>query len=257
MVDIYKRYNFEYDENVYKKNLKEALLNKGYKKLSSFYNLLDECGSSSYETARSYYNLRRTVPLDVFRDICLKLDLNATEIMFPGSIKKFDFNIDKYDSPDGYGKIFLIFNEIFYIYNDEMHPDIVNEELKQNDPEKYYKELKKNIDKATLILAEYNYLLQKYCFSNICNNELRFFGNISTLYLKDRETNQLLDLKKFLEWKKELKKEDIIKSFYDKYTFVFQDVECKELLQMLKRCVSPSVFTEINNLMPKQDRIDE
>ena len=82
-IDIYHKYDFSYNENEYKNNLKEALASKGYNKLSKYVKLFNDLGVTSYETCKSYYSLRRVVPLDVLAKLCDLLELNANQIMFP------------------------------------------------------------------------------------------------------------------------------------------------------------------------------
>ena len=91
-IDVYKKYDYSYDEKQFLKAFKEAIVEKGYTSLALFYGLLQKFGCSSYETARSYYNLRRVVPLKLFSSICKELNLNATKLMYPNSIFEYDFS---------------------------------------------------------------------------------------------------------------------------------------------------------------------
>ena len=92
-IDVYYKYDFSYDKNLYMKTLKQKLYEKGIKTFRDFYWLLTKCenGSVSDDTAKSYFNLRRVVPIKLLNSICRVLNLNSSEIMFPNSIPKFEY----------------------------------------------------------------------------------------------------------------------------------------------------------------------
>ena len=242
MIDVYHRYDFRYDEKKYMKNLKNVIVNKGYKSLSLFHELLKSIGILSYETARSYYNLRRIVTIDVLVKICNKLEINANEIMFPDSIPQQNYSNVKNNLND-YTKTF---NTIFYIYNIEEHPEVSI----SND----YIELEEAINKLSLILSKYNYLLQKYYFADLCNDELNELGNFTVNFIVDRKTNNKVDWSEFILWKKQVKTNDFLQDFYDKYTFGFHDKICAMHLKNMKNHLPDLIYKNINELLPIQDR---
>ena len=90
-MDIYKKYDFSYDANTFMKNFRKTIEGKGYTTLGSFHSLLKDLGVNSYDTARSYYNLRRVVPLQLFASICKYLNLDATKLMCPNSIYEYNY----------------------------------------------------------------------------------------------------------------------------------------------------------------------
>ena len=115
-MDIYKKYDFSYDANTFMKNFRKTIEGKGYTTLGSFHSLLKDLGVNSYDTARSYYNLRRVLPIDLFKAICDELNLNATEIMFPNSTEVIQ---NKYLLD--FNDVFQTFVDIFVSYNDELN----------------------------------------------------------------------------------------------------------------------------------------
>lgn len=238
-VDIYYKYNFRYDKKLYMENLKKTLNEKGIKNLSDFRALLLKCGCESYETARSYYNLRRVLPLNILGSICKNLKLNSDEIMFPNSIFKYDFTKGIGANTDELNYTSSLLQNVF-IYNNTSSDYIYT---------------------LSLVLAKYNYLLQKHYYASLSNTELTELGNFSTNFLKEKKSNKVLDWHEFLNWEKELVTDDFISEFYDKYTLVCLNskdgeiVECKFLLQNKKDIVDNKIFNDLNNLLPPQDKI--
>lgn len=243
IVDVYKRYNFNYDEKLFMSNLKKALNEKGIKSLGTFHNLLIGIGVPGYEIARSYYNLRRTVPFDVFVRICEKLDLNATEIMFPGSI--LDPLCERFIASNhkDYNIAFMDFYIFYFMYSDSLKSEI-DETL-----------IKNSVEKISLILHKYNYLLQKFYYADVANTEIKDLRVFSVYFLSDRKTLKEFDWHEFKKWKEELKSDDFLKDFYEKYTLTMYDYTLKEIIEYLKNNISEEVFNNLNNLLPANDRI--
>lgn len=243
IVDVYKRYNFNYDEKLFMSNLKKALNEKGIKSLGAFHYLLTGIGVPGYEIARSYYNLRRTVPFDVFVRICEKLDLNATEIMFPGSI--LDPLCERFIASNhkDYNIAFIDFYTLYFMYSDSLKSEI-DETL-----------IKNSVEKLSLILHKYNYLLQKFYYADVANTEIKDLGVFSEYFLSDRKTLEKLDWHELKKWKEELKSDDFLKDFYEKYTLTIYDYTLKEIIEYFKNNISEEVFNNLNNLLPANDRI--
>ena len=243
MLEVYQRYNFNYDEKLFMSNLKKALNEKGIKSLGTFHNLLIGIGVPGYEIARSYYNLRRTVPFDVLVRICEKLDLNATEIMFPGSI--LDPLCERFIASNhkDYNIAFMDFYIFYFMYSDSLKSEI-DETL-----------IKNSVEKISLILHKYNYLLQKFYYADVANTEIKDLGVFLEYFLSDRKTGEKLDWHEFKKWKEELKCDDFLKDFYEKYTLTMYDYTLKEIIEYLKNNISEEVFNNLNNLLPANDRI--
>lgn len=243
MLEVYQRYNFNYDEKLFMSNLKKALNEKGIKSLGAFHNLLIGIGVPGYEIARSYYNLRRTVPFDVLVRICEKLDLNATEIMFPGSI--LDPLCERFIASNhkDYNITFMDFYNLYFMYSDSLKSEI-DETL-----------IKNSVEKLSLILHKYNYLLQKFYYADVANTEIKDLGVFSEYFLSDRKTLEKFDWHEFKKWKEELKSDNFLKDFYEKYTLTIYDYTLKEIIEYLKNNISEEVFNNLNNLLPANDRI--
>ncbi len=252
MIDVYKRYDFKYNEKLFMSNLKKALDEKGIKSLGTFHNLLIGIGVPGYEIARSYYNLRRTVPFDVFSRICEKLDLNATEIMFPGSIISIPYE-NNANNPKELNTTFNEFNTFYFMYSDSLKSD--DEFLDYEKCEIDESLVKESIEKLSFILHRYNYLLQKFCFADVANTEIKNLGVFSEYFLSDRQTGEKLDWYEFREWKNELKSDDFLKDFYEKYQLTIYDYTLKEIVEFFKNNISEEVFNNLNNLLPENDRI--
>lgn len=238
-IDIYYKYDFSYNKDLYMKTLMEKLHEKGIKTLKDFYLLLTKCGCVCYDTARSYFHAHRVVPLDLLCSICETLNLNSSEIMFPNSIPKFEYakGIGSND------------NELSFTSS------LLREVFAYNNVSSNY------IYTLSLVLAKYNYLLQKYCYASLPNIELKEFGNVSINFFINKETKKLLDWKEFVNWKNELNVDNVLNAFYDKYAIACfnpedgEMIECKILLQNKKDIMDNKMFNEINNLLPYQDRI--
>jgi len=258
-IDVYHKYNFEYNEKTFMENLKKVLNEKGYKTCKDFLELTGKLCNYGTEYLRSIYYLRRVIPFKLLVKLCQTIDLNVTEIMFPNSIQITPFKLHFGNYSQDCVNTFYVFNEIFYIYNDEAHPEVVDNEeqreLRINNPDIYYKGLKNCVDVLELILSRYNYLLQKYYFADLPGNELNDLGIFSCEHLINRVTKEKLDFKEFRMWKEQLKLDDFLKDFYNKYTFAHHDEECKVKLAQMKNHIPDDLFMRINNLLPEQDRI--
>ena len=238
-VDIYYRYDFSYNKNLYMETLKKVLYEKGINNLNDFRALLLKCGCESYETAKSYFNLRRVIPLNILGMICNYLNISSDEIMFPNSIPKFEYTKGIGATCEELDLISTLFQSVF-IFDSPTSPFI---------------------NTLSLVLSKYNYLLQKYYYGNLSNIELKEMGNFSINFLMDKKTNKLLNWKDFLIWKNELRTDDFLNDFYNKYMLVCLNPEdgemweCKVLLQNKKTKLNNKLFNDLNNLLPYQERI--
>lgn len=255
MVKVYRIYDFKYDEKKFMNNFKKTIVNKGYDTLSLFHILLKTVGIDSYETARSYYNKRRVIPLDILTKLSIKLDLNITEIMFPDSIPVNIYNKSIAKDYEAYNRTFNYFNTIFYLYNDALHPESIA--LTSNDLDKIYFKIEDATNQLSLIISKYNYLLQKYYFAGLNEEELKEISSFSTNLLVDRNTNEKLNWYDVICWKKDLTASDFLKEFYNKYTFSLHGKKCFELLELMKSNLPDSLYRLISNILPEFERFGE
>ena len=251
-MDIYKKYDFSYNADVFMKNLKKALIDKGYTTLGSFHELLKGFGVDSYDTARSYYNSRRVLPIDLFKSICDELNLNATEIMFPNSIEVVE-NKELFS----FGQIFDTFTDIFVTYNDTINPIDEENNLRDDSSSRPYKYYESGVNKLRLIISKYNYLLQQFYYADVSDDRLNYIGKISSNLLVERNTKEKLDWYEFKKWKNELITDNFIKDFYDKYTFALYGYNCNELLNIIRKQIPTKLFNDLNDIMPENDRVKD
>lgn len=253
MIDVYKKYDFIYDEKVFMENFKKEIINKGYNTLSKFHELLKSIGLHSYDTARSYYNLRRIIPLDVLAELCIKLDLDADKIMFPNSIIEIKYNKTLASGIEDFRVTFDAFNDTFYLNNEAIYPDVI-----KNSPlstEERYKHFKNAINRLTLIILKFNYMLQKYNFAGLSNDVLKDIKLFALNFIYDKETNTKLNWDEFVLWKNTLKTEDFLTSFYNKYTFILRDDKCINLFTLMLDYLPLEISEMINNLFPNNERV--
>lgn len=249
-INVYKKYDFTYNEQQFMKSFKETLIEKGYTSLSLYYGLLQKFGCSSYETARSYYNLRRVVPIELFSSICNYLKLNATKLMYPGSIFEYDFNRPLIFDTVSSRTTFSCFCSVF---DYEENIEIL---FKSMNKEEYSKHLKEDVSSVGVILAKYNYLLQKYYYAGLSNSERLDLELFSIHHIIKREDNSKFETKEFEIWKKELKTTNFIDEFYKKYTLCFNDRKCSDILRNNKKYLTKEVFSLINNLLYNIDQVE-
>ena len=250
-INIYKKYDYSYDEKQFMKSFKEALVEKGYTSLGLFYSLLKKFDKDfKYETAKSYYNLRRVVPLKLFAYICNYLDLNATKLMYPNSIFEYNFSRTLVSDADSGRTTYLHFISVFDCKE--------NIEYLINDigSERFNESTKNDIYFLSLILAKYNYLLQRYYYASLSNSELIDFRIFSEYHIVDRKNNAKFDFNEFEKWKKEIKTTNFLDVFYQKYTLSFEGRKCSEILKENKSCFTKEIFDLINNLFYKLDKVE-
>lgn len=248
-IDVYKKYDFSYNEKQFMKSFKEALAEKGYNSLTSFYGLVKKFDYYSYETIKSYYNLRRVVPLQLFASICKYLNLDATKLMCPNSI--YEYNYKQPIAADSVSRrnTFFCFNSVFY---DKESIELLMED---NGYEKFNDFTKKEVYTLSLILSKYNYLLQKYYYASLSNSELNDLVMFSFNHIMERKTNSSFDFKEFVKWKKELKTTDFLDEFYKKYILSYNGCICRELLKENKSYFTKELFDMINNLLYDLDKV--
>ena len=252
MINVYRVYDFQYNEKEFMKNFKKAIVDKGYHSLSLFFKLLKKIGINSYDTARSYYNMRRVIPFDVLTKLAIILDLDINKIMFPNSIPIDTYSNNIANNHESYETTFNLFNTIFYLYNDNYNSNIP---LNISNQESKYKEIEYAANQLSLIISKYNFLLQKFYFADLSNEELKDVSIFSTRFLVNRITNEKLNWDDIITWKNKSITSDVLKDFYEKYTFSLHNEKCFELFKLMKDNLPEYLFCLINNLLPTLDRL--
>ena len=252
MIDLYREYDFKNDEKRFMINFKNAMLDKGYNSLSLFHELLQTIGINSYDTARSYYNMRRIIPVDILIKLSVKLNLNITEIMFPDSIPVNVYTKNIANNYDAYSRTFNYFNTVFYLYNDAFHPDVTFKNL-----DRINSDIEHAANQLSLRISKFNYLLQKYYFADLNEEELSDISAFSINLLVNRETNEKLNWNDVIDLKKNLLTTDFLKEFYNKYTFSIHNKKCFELLELMKNNLPQNLYQLIKNILPELERVDE
>jgi hypothetical protein len=245
-INIYKTYNFDFDTDIYTKEFKKALDNSGVKKPAQFNQLIKDAGIKDYdyETVKSYFYGRRVPPLNIFIAVCKSLHLCADEIVFPQSIQKPLFNKDICDCE-------YLFRNIFYPYNKSEDDNIPTDYTEFFDAETY----ESNVDDLALILSRYNYLIQKYHYASVSNDELMQISFFTQRYIIDREKNDITDSENVMEWIRSSDDEEFFKAFYDKYTLGFYCMSCHSLLDVLGTAIQSKFIRYAQRLLPHQDML--
>ena len=251
MIDAYHKYNFEYNEKKFMSNFKKVIVSKGYNSLSLFHELIKPFGVTSYETARSYYNKRRIIPVDILIKIANKLNLDITELMFPDSIPLFEYKENLATTHEDYYNTFNLFNTVFYLNNPAINKEILPSDSVEK--EKIYLEMKCAAKQLAIVISKFNYLLQKYIFSGLNLDEFYDFSMFTINLIADRNTNIWLNNSDIIELKNNLNSIDVLDKFYEKYTFSFRELNCIKLLDMMKKDLPQDLFKLINNLLPEVD----
>ena len=255
MHDIYHIYDFKYDEKKFMNNFKNIIVEKGYITLSLFHELLKTVGIDSYDTARSYYNKRRVIPVDVLTKLSIKLDLNINKMMFPDSIPVDIYSKNIARNYEAYNRTFDYFNTVFYLYNYVVNPKI--KPLTSNDFDSIYSKIEYAANQLSLIISKYNYLLQKFYFSDLNEEEINDVASFSINLLVDRNTNKKLKWDDIIVLKNNLISSDFLNEFYKKYTFSIHDQKCFELLELMKNNLPVTLYRLINNILPECERCVE
>lgn len=244
-INIYKNYSFTFDTNEYIKNFKNALYNANINKPADFNKLLKNAGVKGYdyETVKSYFYGRRVPPIAVFIAVCKILHLSADAIAFPKSMQTPLYDKDICDCE-------YLFRNIFYPYNqaeDGGTPDNLTELFDAETYESY-------VDDLSLIISRYNYLIQKYHYVAVSNDELIQISYFIEKYIIDRNESIETDCNEVLTWIKNCHSEDFLKAFYDKYTLCFYTMKCHSLLDILSTAIDGKFIRYAEQLLPNQDK---
>ena len=244
-INIYRTYSFAFTAEQYVKNFKHALDHAGIKMPADFNHLLKNAGIKhyDYESVKSYFYGRRVPPLDVFFAVCKALRLNADDIAFPDSVQPPLSNKD-------ICKCENYFRNVFYPYNpseDGGTPENLTEFF---DAETY----ESDVDELTLILSRYNYLIQKYHYAAVSNDELMQICYFTERYIIDRSKDGVIDGEEVIKWIRNCDEEDFLEAFYDRFTLGFYTMNCRSLLKILSTAIDAKFIRYAELLLPPQDR---
>ena len=242
--NIYRAYSFKFDSAVFTENFKKALNNKGIDKPAEFNKKLKEAGIKQYdyETVKSYFYGRRVPPLDVFISVCKTLGLNADDIAFPGSVQNPKDDDDIRISWEVLGNIFCPYN-----------PPL-NGEAPKNLTEFFNEEsYEKNVDAFAKALAKYNYLMQKYHYASVSNDEVIQITYFTEKYIIERGKEESTSFEEVKKWIRDYEGEEFLDAFYDKYTLGYYAMSCHSLLEILSGAIDKKFIKYAEQLLPYQD----
>ncbi len=242
--DIYKTYRFDFDMNVYLREFKKALESSGITKPAMFQRMLNDAGVKKYdyETVKSYYYGRRVPPLNVFIAVCKSLNLSADKIAFPESIKDPEYNRELPACE-------YLFRNIFYPYNYSEENNAFVDLDEMFFPETY----ESNVDELALILSKYNYLIQKYHYASVSNDELDQIYAFTQIYIIERNKNTPTEAEDIMEWMRSHKDGEFLEEFYNRYTIGFYGMSCSSLLHTLSKAIDSKYIRYASQLLPIQD----
>ncbi len=243
-INIYRAYSFDFDTDTYFKNFKKALESSGISKPAQFNRLLKNAGIKCYdfETVKSYFYGRRVLPLNVFIAVCKSLRLCADNITFPNSIQTPLYSKDICDCEH-------LFRNIFYPYNppiDDGTPDNLTEFF---DAETY----EGDVDNLAAILSRYNYLIQKYHYAAVSNDELMQISRFTERHIINRSKGEKTDSEEIIKWIRSYSDKDFLNAFYDKYTIGYYGMSCHSLLEILSTAIQNRFIRYAKQLLPRQD----
>lgn len=247
-INIYKTYRFDFDTDTYLKEFKKSLADSNITKPAQFDQLLKKAGITEYdyETVKSYFYGRRIPPLNVFIAVCKSLNLSADKIAFSQSIQNPQYNGDLSCCED-------LFRNVFYPYNYSKKEDVFEDLDLLFSAETY----ESDVDEIALMLSKYNYLIQKYHFASVSNDEFEQIYIFTKKYIIDR--NRDIDTKpeQVMQWIRSCKVDEFLEEFYDKYTIGFYTMSCSSLLKTLSKAIQKEYIGYAAQLLPAQDMFRE
>lgn len=244
-MDIYRTYKFDFDENSYTKEFAHALHESGIKKPAQFNQLLKEAGIEDYdyETVKSYYYGRRAAPLKVLIAVCKKIELSADKIVIPQGIQEPAYNRDLCDCEGAYETVFYYYP---VLYEEEDFIKSYGEFSAES-----YKEC---VDELSFVLSKYNYLIQKFHYAQVSDDEYAQIYVFTERHIMEREETTEDDVEKILDWIRKCDNEDFINAFYDKYTLCYYKHSCISMLELLSKLIGSEAVNYAAALLPRQDR---
>lgn len=243
-IDIYKIYRFDFDQGIYLREFKKALDTSGIEKPAQFNQLLKDAGitDQDYETVKSYFYGRRVPPLNVFISICKCLHLCADKIAFPQSVQTPAYDKDISNCGGWFCRVFMPY--------DIPWPNETPENLtKYFQPETY----ERDVDEISLILSRYNYLIQKYHYAAVSNDELEQIYAFTGSHINERYKGKVDNPQEVIDWIRDCKDEEFLKAFYDRYTISYFGARCHSLLDELSTAIDDKFIKYAAQLLPEQD----
>ena len=182
MTDIYKRYNFKFYEAESIALFKEALKSKGLDKQGFIKLVLDEYPNKSKDTLGEYYDRRLCTDTEILDLLHNKLKLSLQDIYLPNSVYKYEgkrivFSNAFLDSPQS---IEILGNINLVLYN----CDNLTEKSTDEEKENYYFSLKELL----MCYSYFNYLIQKYIYSYLSNNEFKTLKTLGGMLIYGKKT---------------------------------------------------------------------
>ena len=215
---------------------------------ADFNNLLKKAGihNYDYETVKSYFYGRRVPPFEVFVAVCKSLHLNADNIAFPDSVpdSACDINIDIWNYED-------YFFNIFYPYSPPEEGEAPSDLTEFFVAESY----EDDVDNLAKILSRYNYLIQKYHYAGVSDDELMQIVYFTEKYIVDRSKDGISDVDEIMKWIRACDKEEFLDAFYNQYTLGFYSMKCYELLKVLSTAINEKFIRYAEKLLPYQDKL--
>lgn len=244
-IDIYRTYRFDFDQGIYMREFKRALDEHGVTKPSLLEEKLKDAGMTDcdYETVKSYFYGRRVPPLNILIAVCKSLGICADSIAVPQSVQTPACDKDITNCGGWFCRVFMPYN----IPWPGETPDNLTEFFQ---PETY----EKDVDEIALMLSKYNYLIQKYHYAAVSNDELDQILNFTDKHIIDRYKGKADNPQEIIDWIRDCKEEDFLKAFYDKYTISYYSASCHFLLKKLSTAIDSKFIKYAAQLLPEQDR---
>lgn len=246
-MDIYRSYKFDFDANSYAKEFTNALRESGVTTPAKLNQLLTDAGIKdyNYETAKSYFYGRRTPPLNVLIAVCKKLELSADKIVIPQGIQEPTYKQDLCDCEG-------VYEMVFYYY-----PVLQEEEdFIKSFGEFSLGSYKGYVDELSFALSKYNYLIQKFHYAHVSNDEYNQIYVFTERHIVEREGPIESSAEAVLDWIRKCDNEDFINAFYDKYTLCYYKHSCRSLLELLRKLIGSEAMNYAAALLSRQDRFE-
>lgn len=263
MNNIYKEYNFKFDKKVYAKNFSSFVRNK-YPKPTDFYEAFGDLKkqyeidlSYSIETLKSYYYGRLTPSLDILHLMTKRNAELIQDLYLPNS--RFEYS-NIYINEQNWQWLFSCFMETFHPYNDSIYEIL---EYKQecekdsdNNKEDYFDCYCTEALQAGKFISRFNYLIQKYVKSSICDDEKEEIDSFYDRYIEsyiNKEKNFELFYKNLKEIYN-LDNNNFIINFYKSYYVSYFGLNCISLLLIFQEIANDKLRESFLTLLSDEDK---
>ena len=252
-IEIYKTYRFDFNQDIYLREFKKALNEHEVTKPAQLNKLLEDMAITDidYETVKSYFYGRRVPPLHIFIAICKCLHLCADSIAFPQSIYTPVCKVDLSTDIDFHSTNECFMN-VFHPYN--YYPEDDSVDLTEYLCVETYES---DVDTIALLLSRYNYLIQKYHYASVSNDEFVWLSVFTEHFIIDRDKDVLSTPQEIIEWIRDRKDKEFLQAFYDKYTIGLYGSSCHSLLTILRTAIDSKLIGYAARLLPEQDKFAE